>query len=103
MKTLKVMGIIGIIWFTLCFVAIVALLGSHDYGDHEAAAGMGVWAVLYGIPFAIVVVVKSKKKIGKGEAMKKLGQLQALKDQGSLTDQEFTRLKKKFLEKVGLE
>ena len=62
MKTLKVMSIIGIIWFSLCFICIVSLSASGDYYD---AAGWGIWAVLYGIPLSIVGVVQAKRQQNK--------------------------------------
>ena len=57
MKTLKVMSIIGIMWFMLCFSNIVVLM----HIDLKASVGWGVLAVLYGVIFSIVALIKSIK------------------------------------------
>ena len=58
MKTLKVMSIIGLVWFGLMFIAIIAYMDN----DTAGVIGAGLWAVIYGIAFAIVGLVKSKQK-----------------------------------------
>lgn len=57
MKTLKIMSIIGIVWFGLCFVCILVFINS----DESAAIGWGLYAVLYGIALAIVALVQVKR------------------------------------------
>ena len=57
MKTLKVMSIIGIIWFTLSFLFLFAFFES----DLEASAGWGMLGLLYAIPFSITTLVVSLK------------------------------------------
>lgn len=59
MKTLKTMSIIGLVWFGFSLLAILAFNNDIDY---EASIGWGLLAVLYAIPFSIVVLVHSKNK-----------------------------------------
>lgn len=56
MKTLKVMSIIGMVLFPLCFIFLVSLLGLND----NAAAGWGIIALFYAIPLSIVTFIQSK-------------------------------------------
>lgn len=57
MKSLKVLSVIGLIWFGLCFVCILAFINN----DVSAAAGWGLYAVLYGIALSIVALVQVKR------------------------------------------
>jgi hypothetical protein len=59
MRTLKVMSIIGLVWFGISFLCIASFNNPTDY---EAAIGWGIIALLYAIPFTIVVLVKSSSK-----------------------------------------
>ena len=59
MRTLKYMGIIGIVSSSLCFVCLV---GWSTPADYEAAIGWGIIGMLYALALSIVVVVKSNKK-----------------------------------------
>jgi hypothetical protein len=58
MKTIKVMSIIGLVLFVL--LLIVAL--GEEITDPEEALGIGLVALLYGIPYSIVGLVHSSKK-----------------------------------------
>ena len=51
------MSIIGIVWSSVAFLGITALLGFDD----GAAAGWGILLFLYALPFSIVVLVNSNK------------------------------------------
>lgn len=55
MKTLKVMSIVGIVWFSLSFVCIAGFMES----DIEASAGWGFLSTMYGIAYAIVGLVQA--------------------------------------------
>jgi hypothetical protein len=57
MKTIKVMSIIGLIWFTLLLITIL----SEDF-DADEALGMALIALLYAIPYSVVSLIHSSKK-----------------------------------------
>ncbi|MDR0832666.1 MAG: hypothetical protein LBN93_00510 [Candidatus Symbiothrix sp.] len=57
MKTLKVMSIIGLVWFALLFIVMVS-----EECTVDEALGMGLCAILYAIPYSIVGLVQSSKK-----------------------------------------
>ena len=59
MKTLKVMGIIGIIYTVICFLCICMMMGSYDYPS--ASAGWGVYLSIYTLALSIVCVVQGMK------------------------------------------
>ena len=59
MKTLKVMSIIGLALGGLSFLCLIAFNNPVDY---DAGIGWGLIAVLYFIPFSIVVLSTSSKK-----------------------------------------
>lgn len=80
------MSIIGIVWFSLSLICIVALLNS----DMEAAAGWGVLGMLYAIPYSIVGLVKSNNTLKKEtNVSQELIKLVELKEKGVLTEDEF--------------
>lgn len=58
MKTLKVMSIVGLVWFGL---SLVCLLSFNNYTDYESSIGWGILGMFYAIPYSIVVLVNSKK------------------------------------------
>ncbi|WP_110642212.1 hypothetical protein [Salinicola sp. CPA57] len=62
MKTVKVMSIIGMVFFPLCLLIVLACLES----DLEAAAGWGMFATFYGIGFAITAFVQANKRVKAG-------------------------------------
>lgn len=83
-NNMKAMSIIGIIWFSLSLICIVALIESNL----QAATGWGILGLLYAIPYAIVGLVVSIKK-SKSTVTQELLNLSSLKEKGVLTDDEF--------------
>jgi hypothetical protein len=71
MKSLKVMSIIGITLFTICFLFIVGSLPEGvsssytelDIENLEASAGIGLMVAMYGIAYAITALVVSNKNL----------------------------------------
>lgn len=59
MKTVKVMSIIGMVFFPLCLVLLFACMEI----DVEAAAGWGMFSTFYGIGFAITAFVQANKRL----------------------------------------
>jgi len=57
MKTLKVMGIVGLIIAVLSWLCMATFTES----DVQAALGWGYINILYSIAFSIVAIVQSKK------------------------------------------
>ncbi len=93
---MKAMSIIGIVWFSLCFILILAFLES----DLNAAAGAGLLGMLYAIPFAIAGLVNSTKKETKEvNVTQELLKLHELKEKGILSEEEF-QVKKLTLLKI---
>lgn len=88
---MKVMSIIGIVWFAFCLILIIALAGSNN---PEAAAGWGILGLLYGVPFSIVALVKSlgnkKPIINVHDQLLKLNEL---KEKNIITDEDFNKKK----------
>ncbi|MCC4307074.1 hypothetical protein LL252_00695 [Alcanivorax marinus] len=56
MSAVKVLSIIGMVFFPLCLL----LIGGFAESDTEAAAGWGLFATLYGIGYSITTFVKVK-------------------------------------------
>lgn len=80
------MSIIGIIWFSLSLILIIAFSNS----DLEAAMGWGILGMLYAIPFSIVGLIKSKKKTNEQfNVTQELLKFSELKEKGILTEDEF--------------
>lgn len=96
MKVVKVMSIIGIVWFAICLMGLLACLED----DYEAAAGAGLFGLLYAIPFAIVGLVASSKQGGKKNVAQELLDWQALKEKGVLSEEEFKAKKIELLLKM---
>lgn len=61
MSVIKVMSIIGMIVFPLCFIFASMLAES----DMEAAMGWGIIAAMYGLGYAITVYVQLGKLVNK--------------------------------------
>jgi predicted nucleic acid-binding Zn ribbon protein len=57
MKVTKIMSIIGLAWFGLLLIALFSL----DGYDEEEALGVGLFVILYAIPFSIVGLLQFKK------------------------------------------
>ncbi len=92
---MKTMSIIGIVWFSLSLLCVLAFSGSYDL---EAAAGWGVLGLLYAIPYAIVGLVKSSKSGSpKLNISSELLKLNELKEKGILTQEEFNHKKAQLL------
>ncbi|MBP8782210.1 MAG: SHOCT domain-containing protein [Paludibacteraceae bacterium] len=90
---MKIMSIIGIVWFSLSLICILAFLES----DIEASAGWGVLGMLYAIPLAIVGLVKSNKPKKELNVTAELVKLSELKEKGILSEDEFQAKKKDLL------
>lgn len=73
---MKIMSIIGIVWFSLSLICILAFLES----DIEASAGWGMLGMLYAIPLAIVGLVKSNKPKKELNVTAELDKLSELKE-----------------------
>ena len=84
---MKVMSIIGIIWFSFCLlICTITLLGD----DLQASAKYGIAGILYAIPLAIVgLAVPNKKKKTEINVSQELLKLFELKEKGALTEDEF--------------
>ena len=87
------MSIIGIVWFSLSLICILAFLES----DIEASAGWGMLGMLYAIPLAIVGLVKSNKPDKELNVTAELLKLSELKEKGILSEDEFQAKKKDLL------
>lgn len=87
------MSIIGIVWFTLSLICILAFFES----DIEASAGWGMLGMLYAIPLAIVGLVKSNKPKKELNVTAELVKLSELKEKGILSEDEFQAKKKDLL------
>jgi hypothetical protein len=91
-----VMSIIGIVWFSLSLLFILAFMDT----DVDAAMGWGFLGMLYAIPYAIVGIVTTKKsKKHEATSMQELISLNELKEKGILTDDEFQLKKQAILSK----
>ncbi|MCF7755828.1 SHOCT domain-containing protein [Paenibacillus xylanexedens] len=92
---MKALSIISLIWYVLNFFFLVAFLESS-----EAAAGMGILAVLYGLLFSILaLIISSKKKKTPVNVHEQLLQLGELKEKNIISEYEFDQKKEKLLSK----
>jgi hypothetical protein len=90
---LKALSIISLIWYVLNFFFLVAFLESS-----EAAAGMGILAVLYGLLFSILaLIISSKRKKTPVNVHEQLLQLGELKEKNIISEYEFDQKKEKLL------
>ncbi|WP_433583282.1 SHOCT domain-containing protein [Paenibacillus amylolyticus] len=90
---MKALSIVSLIWYVLNFFFLVAFLESS-----EAAAGMGILAVLYGLFFSIVaVIISSKRKKTPVNVHEQLLQLGELKEKNIISEYEFDQKKEKLL------
>ena len=62
MKTVKVMGIIGIV---MSIFSLFCLAGWNNPYDYESAIGWGIIIALYALAYSIVGVVQGSKKKSK--------------------------------------
>jgi len=58
MKTLKIMSIVGIVWFSLCFLGWALCSADSDY---YTAAGYAIYETAYGLALSIVTLVQAVK------------------------------------------
>lgn len=58
MKTIRVMSIIGIVWFSISLLCIITFYKDNSI---DAAIGWDLMAVIYAIPYSIVGLVQSRK------------------------------------------
>ncbi|WP_405131698.1 SHOCT domain-containing protein [Paenibacillus sp. FSL H8-0317] len=90
---MKALSIISLIWYVLNFFFLVAFLESS-----EAAAGMGILAVLYGLLFSILaLIISSKRKKTPVNVHEQLLQLGELKEKNIISEYEFDQKKEKLL------
>ena len=63
MKTMKVMGITGLIWFGIWMMAAFGASAYYSKENQEVAIGAATLMFLYGIAYSIVgIVVNCKNK-----------------------------------------
>jgi hypothetical protein len=58
MTTLKVMSIIGLVWYALLLFCILSM----ETTDVEEALGYGLLVIIYAIPYSIVGLVQANKQ-----------------------------------------
>lgn len=91
---MKTMSIIGIVWFSLSFLFMMAFLNTNM----PASAGWGLLGMLYAIPFSIVGLVKSvQSKKPNNPVTQELLNLYELKEKGVITEEEFQAMKMDLL------
>ena len=91
---MKTMSIIGIVWFSLSFLFMMAFLNTNM----PASAGWGLLGMLYAIPFSIVGLVKSvQSKKPDNSITQELLNLFELKEKGVITEDEFQAMKMDLL------
>jgi len=92
---MRTMSIIGIIWFSICFVLMMLMGGSEKW---VASAGWGMFGILYAIPYAIAVLTQSSKikNLSRTHA-EELIKLHELKEKGVITEEEFEDKKSQYL------
>lgn len=91
---MKTMSIIGIVWFSLSFLFMMAFLNTNM----PASAGWGLLGMLYAIPFSIVGLVKSvQSKKSDNSVTQELLNLYELKEKGVITEEEFQAMKMDLL------
>ncbi len=91
---MKVMSIIGIVWFTLSMFFMLLLINE----DMEVAAGWGFFGLLYAIPYSITMLVLSDKQSKLNvNTSDELIKLHDLKEKGILTEKEFNLKKAQLL------
>jgi hypothetical protein len=93
---MKVMAIIGIVWFSISILCI----GEFQNSLNDEAVGWGYLGLLYAIPFAIVVLVQTnKKETPDKNVTQELLKLNELKEKGILSEDEFQSMKLNLLRK----
>jgi len=93
---MKVMAIIGIVWFSISILCLVSFNNSLN----DEAVGWGFLALLYALPFSIVVLVQTnKKETPDKNVTQELLKLNELKEKGILSEEEFQSIKLNLLRK----
>lgn len=92
--TMKVMSIIGIVLFSLCLLLMIAFW-VEEPADEEAAAGIALWGILYGIALSIVGIVSLSKKTKSHpvDLVSELTKLANLREKGLISEEEFNQQK----------
>ncbi|SEL10563.1 SHOCT domain-containing protein [Paenibacillus sp. OK003] len=94
---MKALSIVSLIWYILNFLFLVAFLEESS----DAAAGMGIMAVLYGLLFSILaLIISSKRKKAPVNVHEQLLQLGELKEENIISEYEFDQKKEKLLSKI---
>lgn len=91
---MKTMSIIGIVWFSISLLCILAFYET----DLDAAIGWGMLGMLYAIPYSIVGLINSNK-IRENSSYNELIKLNDLKEKGILSEDEFNSKKMELLRK----
>jgi hypothetical protein len=91
---MKVLSIIGIVWFSISILFIISFIET----DPNAAAGWGILGLLYAIAFAIVGLVKSLAKVKPSiNIHDQLLKLNELKEKNIISEEDFAKKKEEFL------
>ena len=91
---MKIMSIIGIVWFSLSLICIFAFYET----DLLASAGWGMLGLFYALPFAITSLIKSNKRQDKEKNItQELIAMHELKEKGILSEDEFQTKKSELL------
>ncbi|WP_340401107.1 SHOCT domain-containing protein [Paenibacillus sp. FSL H8-0079] len=97
---MKALSIVSLIWYVLNFLLIAVLFLDDSPDGSDAAAGMGILGVLYGLLFSIVaLIISSKRKKAPVNVHEQLLQLGELKEKNIISEYEFDQKKEKLLYK----
>jgi len=94
---MKAMSIIGIVWFSLCFIGICS---GYSQSEIDAVLGWGFFGMLYAIPYSITGLVLSSKAKHTPDAIilnEELIKLCELKEKGIVSEAEFNAKKIQLL------
>lgn len=98
---MKALSIVSLIWFVLNFLLIGVFFLDSSQESSDAAAGMGIMAVLYGLLFSILaLIISSKRKKAPVNVHEQLLQLGELKEKNIISEYEFDQKKEKLLFKI---
>jgi len=92
---MRVMSIIGIVWFSLSLFCLFAFMDV----DVDASLGWGLLGLLYALPYSITGLVLSLKttNTNSSSSMNDLLKLNELKENGILSEKEFQEHKAKLI------
>ncbi|NEU60362.1 SHOCT domain-containing protein [Paenibacillus sp. ALJ109b] len=98
---MKALSIISLIWFVLNSLLIAVFFLDSSQESSDAAAGMGILGVLYGLFFSILaLIISSKRKKAPVNVHEQLLQLGELKEKNIISEYEFDQKKEKLLSKI---